>query len=93
MKRKGVEEEKWLQELDKVYPNMPSTDRTEICRLCSSQFLKSKVIIRDIVILRYVQDRYTAMKKALYHHNLSAEAAAKARQEADEILSVWRGKD
>ncbi|KAF3361347.1 hypothetical protein VdG1_00956 [Verticillium dahliae VDG1] len=90
--RKAVEEEKWLQKLDKVYPNMPSTDRTKICRLCSSQFLKSKVVDRDITILRYVQDRYTALK-ALSHDELSAEAAAKARQEADKILSVWRGKD
>lgn len=90
--RKAAEKEKWLQRLDKAYPNMPSKDRTEICRLCSSQSLKPEVASRDITILHYVQDRYTILK-GLSWDRQSMEVAAKARQEADKILSVWRGKD
>lgn len=90
--RKAVEKEKWLQKLDKAYPNMPSKDRAEICRLCSSQFLKPKIDQRDIAVLHHVQDRYTALK-GLSWDRQSMEVVAKARQEADKILSVWRGRD
>ncbi|KAK0708639.1 hypothetical protein B0H67DRAFT_590835 [Lasiosphaeris hirsuta] len=94
--KQAIVEENWLQKLDKAYPNMPSPDRAEICRICSSHFLgrvtTPQMTPTAIAIRTYVLDRYTEFK-SLSRDKLDMEAASKAHQEASRILSIWRGKD
>ncbi|KAK7224220.1 hypothetical protein V2G26_012223 [Clonostachys chloroleuca] len=90
--RKATAEQEWSQKLDKIYPHMPSKDKAEVQRLFSSPFLKSESIAVGSRIRRYVLDHYTEFQ-SLSCIKLDTEAAAKARQEADRILSTWRGKD
>uniref|UniRef100_A0A0B7KSF8 DUF2293 domain-containing protein n=1 Tax=Bionectria ochroleuca TaxID=29856 RepID=A0A0B7KSF8_BIOOC len=86
--RKATAEQEWSQKLDMKYPHMPSKDKAKIQRLSSSPFLKSESIAVDI--RRYVLDHYTEFE-SLSCIKPDTEAAAKAHQEADRILSAWRG--
>jgi hypothetical protein len=88
-------EEKWSKKLDKAYPNIPSTDRAEIRRLCDEQSGRTTtpdMAGTDTIIRRYVLDRYTKFK-SISHYSSNMEAVREAHQEASNILSRWRGKD
>lgn len=90
--KKAVADEKWLQRLDKAYPNMPAMDRVEVRRRsCSRNYLEMKSDT-DIVVLRYVQERYTELD-TVFSRAKDPESVEKAHQEAARILSKWRGKD
>ncbi|KAK8025987.1 hypothetical protein PG990_003810 [Apiospora arundinis] len=90
--RKEMADKERSQKLDKAYPNMPSKDKVKIGLLCNEQSAISKRRDTSLIVRRYVLDRYTAFNSLSWPES-GTEAFAKANEEADKVLSIWRGKD
>ncbi|KAI1290669.1 hypothetical protein F5Y03DRAFT_377916 [Xylaria venustula] len=92
-RKKAAAEEKWLQNLDEQYPNMPPIDRTEITMRCYSPRLdrtsKPRWAKDLLIIQRYVLSKYTAFNSVNSRKDDAQVLRSKARGEADKILSTW----
>lgn len=93
MKMAQANEKLW-QHLDKIYPQMPRTDKDELYQLICSKYPtlagKSSFNI-SITTHNYVRDRYTRLMSLSRFRPQDAEAIAQAREKLREILASWRG--
>lgn len=76
---------------------MPLADRKEIHRLICSRrpglVGKAALVDSEWIVNDHVRARYTQFESLDFRGDKGPEAIAEARQEVQEILASWRGRD
>ncbi|KAG6029962.1 hypothetical protein E4U40_000202 [Claviceps sp. LM458 group G5] len=90
-KRIDKRDMKVVRVVNREYPRMPSEDKAEFRKRCSSPLVRP-LSENDIGILarRYARDRYTAFL-SLSRSGGNKKAREEACREAAQIVSSWRG--
>ncbi|KAH7308937.1 hypothetical protein B0I35DRAFT_441047 [Stachybotrys elegans] len=88
--KKAELEEKFSQKLNKAYPHMPAKDKNEVRERCSSTY---SITFNKALIWQYVLHHYTDFESHRFWNPEDDDGMKKARDEAEKILSKWRGED
>ncbi|KAI0847123.1 hypothetical protein F5Y00DRAFT_126178 [Daldinia vernicosa] len=92
--KRASADEKLKRALDKEYPNMPTSDKNQLCDFIFSDpdvIGKSTPKSRRLAIFNYVQANYAPLNSHnLSRENQNTEAIARANQKVQKILTSWR---